>query len=71
MFYHLQNLFWGVFVRGEFGLGGFCRGFFGLGGFVWGFLSGGGGLCPVTLQMISKFCTSPKERAFQLLEQLL
>ena len=28
MFYHLQNSFWGVFVRGVFGLGGFVRGFF-------------------------------------------
>ena len=26
MFYHLQNLFWGVFVRVVFGLGGFCLG---------------------------------------------
>ena len=43
MFYHLQNLFWGAFVRGGFGLGGFCPGGFvgGLcpGGFVQGFLS--------------------------------
>ena len=31
MFYHLQNLFWGFFVRGGFGLGVF----------VWGVLSGG------------------------------
>ena len=27
MFYHLQNLFWGVFVWEAFSLGGFCRGF--------------------------------------------
>ena len=26
MFYHLQNLFWEVFVPGVFGLGGFVRG---------------------------------------------
>ena len=31
-FYHLQNLVWGVFVRGVFGLGGFCQGVY-----VWGF----------------------------------
>ena len=27
LFYHLQNLFWGVFVRGVFGLGVLSRGF--------------------------------------------
>ena len=42
MFYHLQNLFWGVFVRGVFGLGAFVRG-----GFVGGYMSGRG-VCPVT-----------------------
>ena len=36
MFYHLQNLFWGVFVqRGEF-VGGFLSGGLCLGGFVLG-----------------------------------
>ena len=36
MFYHLQNLFWGVF-----GLGGFCRGVLVGGVYVRGFMSRG------------------------------
>ena len=39
MFYHLQNLFWGDFVVGVFGLGSFSPG-----GFCRGFMSGG--FCP-------------------------
>ena len=35
MFYHLQNLFWGVFVRGVLALGISVQ------GFVGGFMSGG------------------------------
>ena len=27
IFYHLQNLFWGVFVQGGEFVGGFCQGF--------------------------------------------
>ena len=38
MFYHLQNLFWGVFVRGVFGLGFFVGEFMSGGFFVWGLL---------------------------------
>ena len=40
MFYHLQNLFWGVFVQGVFGLGVFVGGLC-PGVFVWG-------VCPNT-----------------------
>ena len=40
MLYHLQNLFWGVFVRGGFGLGVLSR------GFCWGVVPGG--FCPDT-----------------------
>ena len=46
MFYHLQNLFWGVFVRGGFGLGVFCPG-----GFVWGVSV----LIPVTLNDFQRY----------------
>ena len=60
MFYHLQNLFWGVlsvgfwlggFLFWGFGLGGFCLGGLSWRVFVWGFMSRGfclGGFCPRT-----------------------
>ena len=46
MFYHLQNLFRGVFVRGVFGLGGFCRGVY-----VWGFFV----LIPLMIMCVAQF----------------
>ena len=52
MFYHLQNLFWGVFVPGVFVLGVFVRGVF-VGGICPGFF------CPDTFSAIGlakKYC---------------
>ena len=54
IFYHLQNLFWGVF-----GLEGFCPGVF-----VGGVMSGG--VCPDTLKfMLTEFINSVFNRPTQ------
>ena len=46
MFYHLQNLFWGVFVQGFFALGGYVQGFLSGGLCLWGLSRG---FCPDTI----------------------